>query len=192
MFKLKKIDISNWDASNLKLMDSIFMGCTNLISLNFSLVNSSQLTDINQIFFGCSSLTSIDLSSFDFSSVTIAREMFNSCTNLEHVILPNHMTSLQNAEGMFASCSSLKYINLDFLEFNHKFNAANTMFKNCSSLIEIKFPEVYSNGGTDLTEMFSGCINIKSIDLGKYGVKYISGMSMMFYNCEKLEYIDIF
>ena len=137
-------------------------------------------------------MTSIDLSSFDFSSVTTAIEMFNSCTNLEHVTLPNHMTSLQSAKGMFASCSSLKYINLDFLEFNRKFNDANHMFRNCSSLIEMKFPEVYSYEGTDLAEMFSGCFNLKSVDLGNYGVKYISGMSMMFYNCKKLEYIDIF
>ena len=57
---------------------------------------------------------------------------------------------------------------------------------NCNYL-----PEVYSYEGTDLAEMFSGCFNLKSVDLGNYGVKSISGMSMMFYNCKKLEYIDI-
>ena len=173
-------------------MTSIFRDCINLISLNFSLINSNKLTDIQSVFFGCESLTSIDLSSSNFSSVIITRKMFYSCTNLEYLTLPNHMISLQNAESMFESCSNIKYINLDFLEYNHNFTKANNMFINCINLLEIKFPEVYSVLETDLTDMFSGCINIRNIDLRKYEVKYVYAMSQMFRNCKKLEYIDIY
>ena len=93
---------------------------------------------------------------------------------------------------MFESCFNIKYINLDFLEYNHNFTKANNMFIICINLLEIKFPEVYSVLETDLTDMFSGCINIRNIDLRKYEVKYVYAMSLMFRNCKKLEYIDIY
>ena len=39
--------------------------------------------------------------------------------------------------------------------------------------------------------MFHGCTNIKRINLRKLQATHIDGMTHMFSNCEKLEFIDI-
>ena len=39
--------------------------------------------------------------------------------------------------------------------------------------------------------MFNGCINLKSINLGKIKSKQIASITQMFLNCQKLEFIDI-
>ena len=39
--------------------------------------------------------------------------------------------------------------------------------------------------------MFNGCTNLKSINLGKIKNKQIDSITQMFYNCQKLEFIDI-
>ena len=92
---------------------------------------------------------------------------------------------------MFDSCSSLKSINLSFLENNTNFENAYRMFYNCSNLDEIEFPNVYIEEMIDLSEMFFGCINIKKIELEKFQAHYIYYMNRMFYDCKNLKYLDI-
>ena len=141
--------------------------------------------------FGCSSLTSIDLSSFDFSSVTTTGNMFNSCTNLKNISLPSKMNSLQTADSMFYDCSSLKYINLSFMGGVSDLKSVYGMFRNCVNLIEIEFPNVYSDLIEDISKMFYECKNIKRINLSKFEGKSNRDMSQMFYHCINLEFIDI-
>ncbi|MBQ3943332.1 MAG: leucine-rich repeat protein, partial [Elusimicrobia bacterium] len=117
--------------------------------------------------------------------------MFCCCTNLEYLALPNQMIYLRDAYGMFDSCSSLKSIDLSFLENNTKIYSFSQMFLDCKNLIEIEFPNVYTNYSLNLEYMFHGCTNIKRINLRKMRATHIGGMTHMFSNCEKLEFIDI-
>ena len=51
-------------------MDSMFSGCTKLVSLNFSNFDTSAVTNMALLFSGCSGFTSLDLSHFNTSGVT--------------------------------------------------------------------------------------------------------------------------
>ena len=101
------------------------------------------------------------------------------------------MRSLRSASAMFASCSSLKSIDLGFLENNSNIYNFEGLFSGCENLIEIEFPNVYTKADLNLKSMFNGCINLKSINLGKIKNKQIDSITQMFLNCQKLEFIDI-
>ena len=76
--------IKKWkiDTSNVTDMNSMFIFCSALTSLDLSSFNTSNVTDMNYMFNRCSALTSLDVSSFDTSNVTNMSRMFSYCTAL--------------------------------------------------------------------------------------------------------------
>ena len=68
---------------------------------------------------------------------------------------------------------------------------ASKMFKNCSSLNMLSFPQFRSFILFDMNEMFSGCINLTSLNLGQLSTVSVRNMNRMFYNCSSLEYLNI-
>ena len=80
-------DISKWDIKNVINMNNMFNGCTSLISLpNISKWNTMNITYMNNIFKGCSSLISLpDISKWDTNNVTDMNSMFEQCYNLLNI-----------------------------------------------------------------------------------------------------------
>ena len=66
--KIIEIDLSNFDTSQVKDMNSMFFQCRDLILLNLSNFDTSQVTDMGFMF--SSAISSLDLSNFDTSKVT--------------------------------------------------------------------------------------------------------------------------
>ena len=66
---------------------------TNLTSISFENLNTSNVTDMHYMFEGCSSLTSINLSSFDMSKVTDTTSMLGDCSALTEIKTPNAIGS---------------------------------------------------------------------------------------------------
>ena len=135
-------------------------------------------------------MTSLNFSSFDFKSVSNLDYMFYNCLYLEYLILPNKMPYIKSTNSMFENCHKLASINLVFLYQIYNWISAERMFKNCINLKELKFP-------TRITylrstkEMFSGCTDLKSIDLGSFIADTNIDMSMMFYECKNLKFLNI-
>lgn len=69
-------------------------------------LNTSETVDMRHLFMGCSQLTTLDLRHFDMSKVSEADGMFQSCTNLTTIIC-NDIWS-QASANMFLGCTSLK------------------------------------------------------------------------------------
>ena len=68
--KLNSINLSSFDTSSVENMQSMFNGCSNLTSLEFSnLFDTSSVTNMDSMFKDCKSITSINLSMFNTSSV---------------------------------------------------------------------------------------------------------------------------
>ena len=76
--KLTKIDISEWDVSNVKSMMEMFAGCKNLESIgDISDWKTESLTDITGMFYGCGKLTNTgDLDKWDASRITKRQNAF--------------------------------------------------------------------------------------------------------------------
>ena len=86
---ITEIDLSNFNTSQVILMNSMFSYCSSLTSLNFSNFNTSKVTYMQGMFNNCSSLTSLNLSNFITSKATNINDMFKNCINLEYIIMIN-------------------------------------------------------------------------------------------------------
>ena len=116
---------------------------------------------------------------------------FSSCRNLKEVKLPSTLVLLQN--DAFANCTSLEKINfpsslirmdnrafaesgLKEVTFPAKFGyMENAVFKNCKNLEKVIVPPGCRNFLMD--ETFSGCINIKEIDV-RQATMYMSPINL--------------
>ena len=149
-----KIDLSNFDSSEVKSMYNMFHNCKSLISINFKNFNTSSVTNMGYIFDTCTSLTSIDLSSFKTSKVTDMQAMFDDCWSLISLDLSNFDTSnVKDMNFMFYMNRSLKYLNLNNFNTSLVSNMHN-MFYNCYSLKYINLNSFVERSGLSYSDMF--------------------------------------
>jgi surface protein len=85
--RFKYIDISNWNVSSVKNMNSMFALCERLTSVgDLSGWNVSKVEKMNSVFYGCENLKSVgDLSNWDVSSVKDMYSMFLECEKLTSI-----------------------------------------------------------------------------------------------------------
>ena len=104
--RIRMIDLSSYDTSNVTDMRCMFDGCSSLESLDLSGFDTSNVTNMQSMFYGCSSLESLDLSGFDTSNVTDMSSMLEGCSSLESLDLSGFDTSnVTNMLSMFDGCS---------------------------------------------------------------------------------------
>ena len=160
--------IMYWQTDGLTIVNSMFVGCTNLTTFSSDL---SSLTAGYSMFEDCSKLTSF---SSDLSSLTRGNDMFYNCTNLTTFI--SDLSSLTNGTSMFYNCTNLTSFNGDLSSLTN----GGGMFHNCSNLTS------FSSDLSSLTTgycMFKSCTNLESFtsDLSSL----TSGYSM-FEDCSEL------
>lgn len=117
-----------------------FAGCTNLTTVDLSLLDTSRTKDFMRFFSSCKSLTVLDLSNFDTANAVRMRSMFNGCSSLSTLILENwDVSSLKDASYMFASAAKLKTVDLSAWNLSSiLYNTA--MFQNCG-VEDLRLPE---------------------------------------------------
>ncbi len=134
---LTSIDVSGFNTSNVTNMSSMFRSCLALTSLDVSGFNTSNVTDMSRMFYNSSALTSIDVSGFDTANVIDMRAMFSICSALTSLDVSGFSTSkVTNMIAMFNKCLALT--SLDVSGFNTS-NVAyiGLMFSNCSALTSL-------------------------------------------------------
>ena len=67
-------------------MANMFQNCSSLTTLDLSNFDTSNVIVMNNMFQNCSSLTTIDFRNADFSSVTRYTNMFGSTSNLSVIV----------------------------------------------------------------------------------------------------------
>ena len=108
---LTSLNLSNFNAENVKDMVSMFSGCHNLTSLNLSNFKTEKVQSMSFMFSGCQNLTSLDLSNFNTEDVRDMSFMFDGCHNLTSLDLSNFNTEdVQDMSYMFHDCNSLQTI----------------------------------------------------------------------------------
>ena len=95
-YNLKEIEgLNNFKTNNVRIMNEMFRGCSNLISLNLSNFNPKNIEEIRQMFEGCSKLTYLDLSNFDTRYVKdMSGGIFKGCINLRFLNIKKFQTDL--------------------------------------------------------------------------------------------------
>ena len=193
---------------------------TSLKTINgMNLLETSQATDIHGMFYGCTSLESVDVSSFDTSNVTLMNGMFYDCRVLNSIDLSNFDTSkvedmhefcyhadvanpiilgsrftcenVVNMEGMFKHCHEVKSIDLSMFNTSNVENM-NGMIKYCYALETITTGAGFTcENVTDMTDMFTECTTLKTLDLSMMTPTKAEIMVSMFQDCTALETLQL-
>ena len=178
--KLKSLDLSNWDVSNVRSMISTFDGMRNLKNLNVSNWNTGKVTTMKGLFAYTSELQDLNISQWDVSHVTDFSSMFeisavddNSFNRLD---ISNWDTrSLVSANRMFWGRERLTSVDLSRWN-TENLESAILMF----SMVSVKHLDVGNWNTTKLRNaaFFIGGSKIESIDLTNWDTSNISGTNM--------------
>lgn len=154
-----------------KLSGKTFQNC---INLKFVLLpDTIESFSANDTFDNCQSLTSLTLPK---NLKSTGGYTFRNCMSLEQMYLPDTLTNQPMMTGLK---------NLRFIKFptNSSFTKVSGL-SNCTSLEKVYLP---SNIDTIESSTFSGCVNLRDINLDK--IKYIGAGA--FNNCSSLREITI-
>ena len=102
------------------------------------------------------------------------------------------MPMINSTNNLFENCNELTYINLNFLNSATNWEKAEKMFSDCTSLIEVVFPEIKTKSLFDISNMFLRCTNLRNINLEGLNTNSIRYMISMFEDCKNLQYLNIY
>ncbi|MGG5305308.1 hypothetical protein IGK16_002979 [Enterococcus pernyi] len=133
-WRLREIDVSNWDTSNVTNMRLMFgnLGATpaSFTTLDLASWDTSSVTNMSQMFMNAQSLTTLDLRAWDTSNVTDMSDMFLQANSLTTLDLGTWNTSkVTNMSRMFNLTRSLTQLNLSSWDTSSVTNMSQ-MFSN--------------------------------------------------------------
>lgn len=184
--RVSNINLSSFNTSHVQNMKKMFSGCKNITSINLSNFNSNSLTNINGMFEGCENLSNINFgTNFSCMAVRDFSKVFKDCSSLVLLDLSNITTiSARTFESLFEGCSSLMFFSFNPVNFDSTNVAtASKMFKNCSSIVGVIFPNGFGENIVDASEMFYNCNSITNIDLSNFDTSKMLNMKQMFKLC---------
>ena len=136
---LTKLDLSDFNTSNVINMHNMFSGCDSLIHLDLSNFDTSQVTSMCDMFSRCEAVTQLDLSSFNTSKVTDMSGMFWGCEALTKLDLSNFDTSsIHYVKKMFCYCYNLTTIYISNEWNTGSIDRFDDMLSHCFATIELK------------------------------------------------------
>ena len=156
-YALKSLDVTGFKTDNVKDMGNMFWRC-GLTSIDVSGFKTDNVTNMGSMFLGCSGLTSLDVTGFKTDNVTIMANMFNECSGLTDLDVSGFKTdNVKNMFCMFYGCSGLTSLDLTGFKTD---NVALIfeMFNGCSGLTTIFVSNDWNTAAvTKGSKMFAGC-----------------------------------
>ena len=184
---LHSLDISTLDMSKVYDMSYMFYTCTEVPELDFSNINLSNVRNMNSAFSYCYGLTSIKLS--HLANVANMGSAFQECLSLEYAELSIPSTNLVDMFGLFHSCINLKDVKFSSpISSKIKVNNLNGMFNYCESLKALNLPFDTKNV-TNMSYMFYGCTGLHNLSLN-FDMNNVVTASDMFSGCADLTDIN--
>ena len=183
-----KLDLSDWDTSNVTGMNSMFSNCYALTNLDVSRFNTSNVTDMSSMFSNCYALTNLDVSRFNTSNVTNMSSMFSNCYALTNLDVSRFNTSnVTSIREMFARTGKINMIDMSkwdlskLINGNYFTSGFVDVFKG-SYCENIKLPNMYLNKQFNeyYNNLFSNLHNLKSLQAPKLVNSYTNDISFLF------------
>ena len=223
---LSKLDLSGFDSSNVRDMKNMFYGCDSLKSLictdskilaEYFAPASSLSSDVHVM-----AVASSDTSSYgyfwgqtqyrrkDVKTVTFLSSLNgaadNACDVSEagdrsilawmdnsnlHVAANGVIAPNSNASGMFQS-----FGNLETIDFGNCFDTSavtnmSQMFSDCQSLTSLDLTAFNTSSVTNMSSMFSNCNNLIDLDISSFDTRNVTSMRSMFNSCSSLVNLDL-
>lgn len=164
-YKLKTVNMSNLDTSNVTDMGAMFDDCSSLQSISFKGLNLSKVKNMCAILEGCRALKSVDFTGVNTKSLTDMSFMFNDCRNLKEIDMTSFNTD--KVTGMYY------------------------MFQYCISLKNVKLQSFNTSNVTEMQSMFSECKSLQKLDLFNFNIEKVTNIQCMFYGCRELKNIYV-
>ena len=165
--KLKEIDLTNVDTSNVVTIAALFQNDKLLTSLNLSSFDTGNIVNMDSAFSGTGSLEELILDNWDFSNYDggeLLKKLLNSSyTNIKKI-------SLQNTK--FG-----KIMNKNFYGF--------------PSIEEINMKNADTSNVLDMSSLFYGLTNLKKIDLTNIDTSNVTNMYNIFASDKALTELDL-
>ena len=159
--KLKSVDLSMLDTSNVLRMTQLFWGCSNLETVNVSGWDTSKLIDMGSLFDCCESLKTVKgIEKWNTSNVT-------------------------NMFAIFQFCKSLKSLDLSGWD-TQNVTDLNSAFNRCVELEKLNLSTWNVSKVTDFYRMFDSAEKLKNLDLTKWNTKSAVYIDYMFQCCYEL------
>ena len=190
-FGMKKIDLQNFNMSNVINTSHMFDNCSNLEDIIFNNNISNKIIDMSYMFNDCSKLQNLDLSCFNTSNVSSMSYMFSGCSSLTSLDLTSFNTSnVMDMNNMFSSCQSLRSIVLSSFDTSKVINM-NKMFFACMMLQNLDLSSFDTSNVINMHSMFDQCINLKTLNITSFNTSKVTNMSRMFYKCGGLKLLEL-
>jgi len=92
-----------------KDLSYLFYDFSNLQTINFSKLDTTNVLSMRSMFEGCSNLSSLDLRTFNTSNVVVMNSMFKNSKNLKTIYVSDLFKTTQviSSKNMFLGCESL-------------------------------------------------------------------------------------
>lgn len=184
------------DTRNVNDLSGLFKGCSQLSGFDFTQLNTSLVTNVSELFLGCINLKSFDLSQLDMTSVMKMSAMFKECTSLGSVNLIGAQTAnVTDMSELFADCRELTTIS-----FTNQAGAVfdtsavrnmKRLFSGCSNLREIDLHPLDLTNVTTMEYLFKHCSSLKEINLAGLNLPNVKSMEFMFESCTNLQKADL-
>ena len=95
--KLKNINLTSFDTSQITTMDSMFSGCTTLEQITLDGIDTRKLHNMNHMFRNCDNLQEINMSPINAGNVKNMSAIFEGCKRLNSI----NISSFPNVEEDF-------------------------------------------------------------------------------------------
>jgi surface protein len=193
-------------------MESMFLFCNKLTSLDVSNFKTENVTNMSNMFRGCRKLTSLDVYSFNTEKVTDMLCMFTWCDDLTTIYVSDKFvtTNVQDCVDMFDGCYNLKgaieydsnktdykYANYTTGYFTLKPSTAYVVFDATNGTLTFRYDGGKPEGAYDLNEGNNSptwakhAANIKKV---VFAASFAKARPTSCYNwfryCEKLTQIE--
>ena len=189
--KLKYVDVSKWDVSNVQYFYRMFDGASSLTSLDVRNWNTSSAIHMHGMFKGASKLASLDVSRWNVSNVQRFYNMFEDASSLTSLDVRNWNTSsATHMHSMFKGASKLA--SLDVSRWNvGKVQAFYNMFEDASSLTSLDVRNWNTSSATGMNDMFKGASKLATLDVSRWNVSKVQNFTSMFENASSLTSLDV-
>jgi len=185
---LVDVDFTNFDSSSVTSALLAFQNCTNLENVTFPIGFCNNCTSFGGLFLDCTSIEDVDIRNIDTSNARDIDSMFSGCTALKNVDLRGIQTSgVEYFSYMFSDCTNLVSV-LGINDIDVSNGDITEMFSGCESLESLDL----SNWTTSIYayDIFSGCTSLKTIDVSNLISQTATSIWGFFKNCNSLEFID--
>lgn len=192
--KLKSVDLSHLDTSQVTSMAGAFNGDTGLNDANLSGWNIQNMTNLSSLFYGANNLYNVDMSGWNFINNPNTNSMFSYADyNLKSVNLKNAKNVTDDILRIYTRAiknSNATTADLSDINLSPNVTSLHGLFSNMPDLKNVNLSGLDISHITDMGGMFFNDTSLKSVNLSGLNLEKVKDLSTMFYGANNLENVD--